>query len=194
VAGWNGKGLVFGFVALIALAAAAAALAAPGPAWVRLDQGSVRSYSWSVDAADGAMGTSAAAPCLRVAITHRHGRFSYDRSRFRDCALSSRALARSRPPLLVGGTHLGNSGGSRMTVFGILAPAGARKIRVSVSDGARAESVAASLAAIPSTGRMGGLRFAVVILPGAHCVERLATASASGRSLWEGPPSEHGCE
>jgi hypothetical protein len=82
-----------------------------------------------------------------------------------------------------------------MTVFGILAPAGARQVRVSVSGGAKPDSVAAPLAAIqPASTGIGGLRFAVVVLHGARCVERLATESPAGRALWEGAPAEHGCD
>jgi hypothetical protein len=191
VVGSNGKAFVSGLLALLALAVPPPASAAPGADWVRLDAGRESSYSWSVEAGEEAAGSGAPSTCLRVAITHRHGRFSYDRSRFRDCG---GAPGRSRPPLLVGGTHLGDAGEPRMTVFGILAPARARAVRVSVSDGAHSESVAVRLSTIQPSEGISGMRFAVVALRGAHCVERLATSGPSGRALWEGPPAEHGCE
>src|SRR4051812_2888290 len=74
------------------------------------------SSSWTIEASR----LAGSRPCLTVAITHRHGRFSYDRSRFRDCAGDPTGPVRSRPPLLAGGTH-SSAGGSRMTVFAILA-------------------------------------------------------------------------
>jgi hypothetical protein len=82
-----------------------------------------------------------------------------------------------------------------MTVFGILAAGGARQVKVTVAAGAAAMSVAAPL----STARLGStpvgdLRFAVLALRGAHCVERLVTTDGAGRSLWGGIPAEHGCE
>jgi hypothetical protein len=142
-----------------------------------------------------AVGASSGRLSGPLRFTHRRGAFSYDRSRFRDCAPAPRALGRSRPPLLVGGTHLGNPGAPAMTVFGILAPAGVSEVRVAVSGGARAGSVSAPLVAIrPRAAPASRLRFAVVVLRGTRCVERLATRSASGRPLWDGAPAEHGCE
>jgi hypothetical protein len=103
-------------------------------------------------------------------------------------------LTRSTAPLLAGGTHLGGAEGSRMTVFGILAATGARRVRVTVSDGREAESVGARLRPIARrAGRAKNLRFAFIALPGRRCVERLATASGIGKALWQGTPGEHGC-
>ena len=44
-----------------------------------LDSGSRGGYAWTVEASGG----RSSASCLEVAIAHRHGRFSFDRSRFR---------------------------------------------------------------------------------------------------------------
>ena len=122
-----------------------------------------------------------------VAITHHHGPFSYDRSKFRDCVPGSTGLARSTPPLVVGGVHQGGADGSRMTVFGILAPGNARKVRATVSDDPGAAHVNTRLEPVaPAADRTLGLRFAAIALPGSHCVERVATENAVGRALWRG--------
>jgi hypothetical protein len=132
---------------------------------------------------------------VSVAITHRHGRFSYDRSKFRDCVVDSPGLTRSAAPLLVGGTHLGGADGLRMTVFGVLAAAGTRQVRVTVSDGLDDTHVSARLEPIAlRASRATDLRFAAIALPGRHCVERLATKSALGKTLWQSTPGERDCD
>jgi hypothetical protein len=133
-------------------------------------------------------------PCLSVAIRHRHGPFSYDGSRFRECAVASPGLSRATSqPLLVGGIHLGGDG-SRMTVYGILASAGTHKVSATLSDGLEATRVSTRLTPVAlRASRAGGLRFAVIVLPGRHCVERLAALGPHGRALWQGVPTDHAC-
>jgi hypothetical protein len=130
---------------------------------------------------------------VSVAITHRHGPFSYDRSRFHECVVTSPGLTRSTSsPLLVGGTHLGGADG--MTVFGVLASAAARKVRATLSDGLEAARVSTRLAPVAlRADRARDLRFAVIVLPGRHCVELLATEGVLGKALWQGTPSELDC-
>jgi hypothetical protein len=124
---------------------------------------------------------------------HSHGPFSYDRSRFHECVIGSPGLTRSTPPLIVGGIHLGGDG-SRMTVYGILASAGTRRVSAMLSDGLEAARVSARLTPVGlSASRAGDLRFAVIVLPGRHCVERLATEGSRGRVLWQGTPIDHAC-
>jgi hypothetical protein len=184
------RSLATAFLLLLALAIPLPALAgSSSPAPVPLAAGQRGSYSWTVKASR----LAGPKPCLSVAITHRHGPFSYDRSRFRDCLFSSASLTRRSQPLLVGGTHLGGVGGSRMTVFGILAPAGARQVRVTVSDGLGDAGLSTRLEPIVlSADRARNLRSAIIALPGRRCVERLATESAGGRVLWQGAPGD-GC-
>jgi hypothetical protein len=160
----------------------------PSPAPTPLGAGQRGSYSWSVTASR----LVGPRPCVSVAITHRHGLFSYDRSRFHECSTTS-GLRRSTPPLLVGGIHLGGDG-SRMTVYGILASAGTRKVRATLADGLEAARVSARLTPIAlRANRAADLRFAVIVLPGRHCVERLATEGSRGRVLWQGTPTDHAC-
>jgi hypothetical protein len=153
------------------------------PAPAPLAAGRLGTYSWTVEASR----LAGSRPCVVVAITHHHGPFSYDRSKFRDCVPGSTGFARSTPPLVVGGVHQSGADGSRMTVFGILAPGNARKVRATVSDDPGAAHVNTRLEPVaPTADRTLGLRFAAIALPGSHCVERVATENAVGRALWRG--------
>jgi hypothetical protein len=191
VAASDRRPLATALLLLLALAApplAGASSSSPTPA--PLAAGQRGSYSWTLKASR----LAGPWPCLSVAITHHHGPFSYDRSRFRECVLSSPGLSRSAQPLLVGGTHLGAGASPRMTVFGVLAAPGTRRVRVTVSDGLEAASLSARLKPISlRVGRAKDLRFALLALPGRHCVERLAIASAIGKALWQGSPGEYDC-
>jgi hypothetical protein len=81
-----------------------------------------------------------------------------------------------------------------MTVYGVLASAGTRKIRATLSDGLKAARVSTRLTPLAlKADRTGDLRFAVIVLPGQHCVERLAAVGPHGRALWQGVPSDHAC-
>jgi hypothetical protein len=188
VAASDRRSLATALLLLLALAApplAGASSSSPTPA--PLAAGQRGSYSWTLKASR----LAGPRPCLSVAITHHHGPFSYDRSRFRECVLSSPGLSRSAQPLLVGGTHLGAAASPRMTVFGVLAAPGTRRVRITVSDGLKAASLSARLKPISlRASRAKHLRFALLALPGRHCVERLATASAIGKALWQGTPGD----
>jgi hypothetical protein len=154
-----------------------------------LDAGQRGNYSWSVKASR----LAGSWPCVSVAITHRHGPLSYDRSRFHECVIGSPGLTRSTPPLLVGGIHLGGDG-SRMTVYGVLASPGTRTVRATLSDGLEVARVSTRLTPVAlRANRAGDLRFAVIVLPGRHCVERLAAVGPQGKALWEGVPRDHAC-
>lgn len=185
------RSLATALLLVLALAAPPLARAGPSsPTSVPLAAGQRGSYSWALKASR----LSAPRPCLSVAITHRHGPFSFDRSRFRECVPSAPGLSRAAQPLLVGGTHLGGAADPRMTVFGVLAAPGTRWVRVTVSDGLAAASLSARLKPISlRASRAKNLRFALLALPGRHCVERLATQSGTGKALWQGTPAEHGC-
>jgi hypothetical protein len=158
------------------------------PAPTPLATGQRGSYSWSVKA--GRLAGSR--PCVSVAITHRHGPFSYDRSRFHECVIASPGLTGSTP-LMVGGIHLGGDG-SKMTVYAILASARTRKVHATLSDGLEAARVSTRLEPVAlRADRARGLRFAVIVLPGRHCVERLAAIGPDGKALWQGVPTDHAC-
>jgi hypothetical protein len=146
------------------------------------------SYSWSVKGSR----LAGPRPCVSVAITHRHGPFSYDGSRFHEC-VPAPGLTPATPPLLVGGIHLGGDG-SKMTIYGILASTGTRTVRATLADGVETARVSARLTPVAlRANRAGNLRFAVIVLPGRHCVERLAAVGPHGKALWQGTPIDHAC-
>jgi hypothetical protein len=186
------RSLATALLAVLALICPSLALAdSPSPAPTPLSAGQLGSYSWSVKASS-LIGTK---PCLSVAVTHRHGLFNYDRSRFHECAVASSGRTRSTPPppLLVGGIHLGGDGSS-MTVYGVLASAGTRKVRVTLSDGPEEARVSTRLRPLAvKADRARTLSFAVIVLAGRHCVERLAAVGAGGTVLWQGTPTDHAC-
>lgn len=186
------RSLATALLALLVLVCPSLALAAsPSPAPMPLGAGQRGSYAWSVKASR----LVGPRPCVSVAITHRHGPFSFDRSRFHECAGAPPGLTRSAPPLLVGGIHLGGDG-SRMTVYGILASAATRTVRATLSDGLEEARVSARLTPVALRARANrarGLRFAAIVLPGRHCVERLAAEGPRGRVLWQGTPTDHAC-
>jgi hypothetical protein len=81
-----------------------------------------------------------------------------------------------------------------MTVIGFVSLAAARRVHVAFSDGieasARFRRLSPSAAnAVGST----GLRYAVLAVPGAHCIERLATHDVAGGILWGGAPEGRSC-
>jgi hypothetical protein len=177
-------------LALLALACPALAFAdSSSPAMMRFAGGHRGSYSWSVRGSR----LAGSSPCVSVAITHRHGPFSYDRSRFHGCAVAPAGLSRSTEPLLVGGIHLGGDG-SKLSVYALLASAGTREVSATFSDGLRAARVSTRLTPVGlRASRAGNLRFSVIVLPGRHCVERLAAKSPHGRVLWQGTPIDNAC-
>lgn len=81
-----------------------------------------------------------------------------------------------------------------MTVYGILATRGTTKVRATLAGGLEATSVSARLTRVAlRANRAGVLRFAVIVLPGRHCVERLAALGPHGKALWQGTPPDHAC-
>jgi hypothetical protein len=182
----------------LTLSATATALATPA-SWNRLADGHDGKYSWAVklgSRSGTSLGREAMAPCLRVAITLHHGRHSLGRSIFRDCAITPATSRRSGPPLLAGGSQLGQSDGAGMTVFGIVSVAAARQVHLIFADGSEATASLKPQQPDSSASRaagLGDLRYAVLALPGAHCIERMVSRSAGGKTLWEGAPEGHSC-
>jgi hypothetical protein len=81
-----------------------------------------------------------------------------------------------------------------MTVYGVLASAGTRRVRATLDDGLEAARVSARLTPVaPEANRAGDLGFAVIVLPGRHCVERIAALGPHGKALWQGTPTDHAC-
>jgi hypothetical protein len=80
-----------------------------------------------------------------------------------------------------------------MTIYGILASPGARTVRATLADGLEVVRVSARLTPVARASRARDLRFAVIVLPGRHCVERLAAMDRHGKALWQGTPTDHAC-
>jgi hypothetical protein len=81
-----------------------------------------------------------------------------------------------------------------MTVFAILVAPSTSRVLLTVSDGSKSARVSTDVQPLAlEANRAGGLRFAVVVIPGGHCVESLAAQSASGKALWQGIPAAHHC-
>lgn len=188
---------VLASAALLALllsvdAAAFGSPAAHSPAAVTSGQGG--EYSWEVSATRGASGPQRSRPCLQISITHHHGDFSYDRSKFRGCVIAPASLSGSAAPLLVGGTHLGNPGDPSMSVFAVLASPTARRVRISSEDLSDGGSLTAPLLPVPQTpGGLGDLRLALIAVPGVHCIERVAVEGAGHAARWASFPQEDDC-
>jgi hypothetical protein len=84
--------------------------------------------------------------------------------------------------------------GSKFSVYTLLASAGTRKVSATFSDGLRAARVSTRLTPVGlRASRAGSLRYSVIVLPGRHCVERLAAKSPHGKVLWQGTPIDHAC-
>jgi hypothetical protein len=184
-------------LALVLTVAAASDAHAFPASWSPLSGGQQGRYSWAVKVGsrDGAgLSREVPTPCLRIAITIRHGRFSRDRSIFRGCAAAPGRLRRSDPPLLAGGSQLGPTDRAGMTVFGIATGPAARQVHLTFADGGDAVAALRPIgsAGSPATG-VGNLRYAVLALPGVHCIERMVSRSADGTALWEGAPEGHSC-
>jgi hypothetical protein len=80
-----------------------------------------------------------------------------------------------------------------MTVIGIVSTAPAREVRLAFSDGTEAAAPLRDLTSAVSSAGQGAIRYAVLTLPGAHCIERVVTRSTGGGALWEGAPAGHSC-
>ena len=68
------------------------------------------------------------------------------------------------------------------------------QVQVSYADGTTATIPANELSADQSRdGELSGLRYAAFSVRGPWCPERMASISATGRTLWEGAPEKRPC-
>jgi hypothetical protein len=167
------------FVALALVLGSAAT--ASGAAWVELDKGRSGGYAFLVEGKRG----SAAGLCLRVSVLHRHGRFSFDRSRFRSCAGPGSELRARSAPLLAGGTQLGRAPGSGLSVFAALFAPAVRGAWLGFGEGGIGIGVRRV-----NSGRAGALRLSrtglgVVVVDGSRCPTRTISRGAAGAALWD---------
>jgi hypothetical protein len=163
-------------MALGALLVLAAGAVAKQAVWRGLRDDEAGAYSWSVAAASEERGTA----CLKVAILHRHGRFAYDRSKFRRCATGLKAKG---PPLIVGGTELSGERAG-MTVLALAFAPGVDHARVQF---AGQDPAAISPRPLRGAVRRSGLpapRYAVFAIRGRRCLTRVVSLDAGGNTLW----------
>jgi hypothetical protein len=178
------------------------AIAAPASssAWVVLDHGRQGDYLWSVKArrsggpAEAGSQSDGRAPCLLVGTKWMRSRFSYGRSRYRQCADAPGRLAATEAPLVASGVVPSSGPQPKLTAVGMIFSAKVRRIRITYSDGTSKTIPANEFSAEEShDGELGGLRYAAFSVRGPWCPESMASISGSGRVLWEGAPEKRPC-
>jgi hypothetical protein len=161
------------------------AIAAPtaSSAWVVLDHGRQGDYLWSVKArrsggpAEAGSQSDVREPCLLVGTKWMRSRFSYGRSRYRQCADTPGSLAATEAPLVASGVVPSRGPQPKLTAVGMTAMIPANDFSADQSH----------------VGELSGLRYAAFSVRGPWCPEGMATISASGRTLWEGAPEKRPC-
>jgi hypothetical protein len=193
-------------IALTAIAAMAlsvsSAIAAPAAssAWVVLDHGRQGDYLWSVKARRSGGPAQAGAqrdgrePCLLVGTKWMRSRFSYGRSRYRQCADAETGLAATEAPLIASGMVPGSGPNPRLTAVGMIFASRVRRVRITYADGTKA-TIGADTFTVGQSNESGlaGLRYAAFSVAGSWCPVRLVSLSGSGRPLWEGEVDKPPC-
>ncbi len=178
------------------------AIASPAAssAWVVLDHGRQGDYLWSVKArrsggpAEAGSQSDAREPCLLVGTKWMRSRFSYGRSRYRQCADTSGSVAATEAPLVASGVVPSSGPRPKLTAVGMIFSAKVHRIRISYADGTTSTIPATDFSAEEShDGELSGLRYAAFSVRGPWCPERMASISGSGRTLWEGAPEKRPC-
>jgi len=178
------------------------AIAAPAAssAWVVLDHGRQGDYLWSVKArrsggpAEAGSQSDSREPCLLVGTKWMRSRFSYGRSRYRQCASSPGGLAATEAPLVASGVVPSSGPEAKLTAVGMIFSAKVHRIRITYAGGTTTTIPASDFSADQSRdGELSGLRFAAFSVRGAWCPERMASIASSGRTLWEGAPEKRPC-
>jgi len=193
------RGVVVASATLLALLTPTAASAAPRQGqWLGLAAGHVGDYRWIVEAKrpDGPAGAGrqgARRPCLLVGTTWQTSPFSFLRSRNRQC-VGAAGLSATDPPLVANGMQPSTGSRAELTVVGMIFPTAARRIRVTLGDGARRTIHLDRLS--PLQARTAGLqpfRYAAFATHGEWCAERLVSENAGGRVLWDSGTDEYSC-
>jgi hypothetical protein len=178
------------------------AIAAPAAssAWVVLDSGRQGDYLWSVKArrsggpAEAGSQSDTREPCLLVGTKWERSRFSFGRSRYRQCAQAPGTLAATEAPLVASGVVPSNGQRPKLTAVGMIFSAKVRRVRITYLDGTTATVPASDFS--PDQSRIGGLdglRYAAFSVQGRWCPVTMASVSGSGRTLWEGAPEKRPC-
>jgi hypothetical protein len=193
-------------IALTAIAGTAlsvsSAIAAPAAssAWVVLDHGRQGDYLWSVKArrsggpAEAGAQSDGREPCLLVGTKWMRSRFSYGRSRYRQCADAPGNLAATEAPLVASGVVPSSGSEARLTAVGMIFSSKVRRVRISYANGSSTTIPASRLSPDQSRdSELSGLRYAAFSVRGPWCPETMASISASGRILWQGTPAQRPC-
>jgi hypothetical protein len=193
-------------IALTAIAGMAlsvsSAIAAPAAssAWVVLDHGRHGDYLWSVKARRSGGPAEAGAqsvrrePCLLVGTKWMRSRFSYGRSRYRQCADAPGTPVATEAPLVASGVVPSSGPQARLTAVGMIFSSKVRRVRITYAGGSSTTIPASRFSPDQSRdGELSGLRYAAFSVQGPWCPELMASISASGRTLWEGAPEQRSC-
>jgi hypothetical protein len=199
-------GLLLKRIALTAIVGmaltASSAIAAPtaSSAWVVLDHGRQGDYLWSVKArrsggpAEAGSQSDSREPCLLVGTKWMRSRFSYGRSRYRQCADTPGSPAATEAPLVASGVVPSSGPQPKLTAVGMIFSAKVRRVRIHYADGSVDTIEANELSPDQShEGELSGLRYAAFSVRGPWCPELMASISGSGRTLWEGAPEQRPC-
>ena len=133
----------------------------------------------------GAPGGSA---CL-VGSRWRFGRFSYRRSRYRQCTEPGERLRAGSVPLIANSLQNGGRAGGELSAVGMVFAPAARRVRLTFADGSEATIAL-------RRGRVAGLRrfrYAAFLVRGIWCAERVVSEAASGRTLWDSGVDQYRC-
>jgi hypothetical protein len=192
--------LALASVALLALAIQPALAAAPKPGpWIGLAGGKVGKYEWTVRAhrpggAAGAGPRGPQRPCLWVGASLKIGRYSYRRSKYQDCAGRGEHLKAGGPPLLATATPPSTGASVEITAVGMMFAPGARRVRITLSDGTTATVRLGQLSAKQAhEARLARVRYAAFVVRGVWCAERMVSLDAQGRTLWDSGTDTNAC-
>jgi hypothetical protein len=187
---------------LARLAATSLATLAIGATWatairaaptdgLALGQGQRGAYAWSVRAevhrtAGRDEASPPSQPCLVVTALLRQSRFSFRRTRYRDCLEAGENLVANSSPLLGAAPLVVAGARYRLTALGIIAAPSVRRVHFDLCSGRgltialqRPDSAAVTGTALPR------LRYAAFAFHGTWCIRGMRTVARGGRLLWE---------
>lgn len=186
----RGAGIAVAAMAILALSLSAPAGAAPDQdRWLGLAGGHIGHYTWTVEAKP----QTRIRPCLLVGTTLQVDAFNLLRSRNRQCA-GPGGISATDPPLVANGVQPSSGGPADITVVGMIFPPAARRLRVTLSEGATRTIDLDRLSA--KQARASGLkpfRYAAFAARGEWCAERLVSENSRGRVLWDSGTDGYEC-
>lgn len=184
-------------LALVGAGATVAQGAAPRQAsWVELASGRAGQYVWSVGVhrPRGATAGTAARPCLSVTALWRLSRFSYRRTRYRDCAQGPGRLTAADGPVIASAGQPSDSALPKITAVGMVFAPAVRRVRITLAGGRQKTIRLQTLSRVQAReSGLGRLRYAAIVVRGTWCAERLVGQGASGKALWDSGTDQYAC-